>query len=116
MNAPKAAFDAEYAGTVDAGTMAIVDVVLFQSARSKSFVSVSWLGLQDQTSGGTLGCEERDKGNCEIGQAGEIDGHLVVECCQVNGVWLSEVVKALDSGVEEDAVDVWRFAHYATVM
>lgn len=55
---------------------------------------------------GVLAHEEGQKLHRQIHEAGEVGGDLGVESGQVNFRWLCEVDLALNSGVQEDAVQL----------
>ena len=43
---------------------------------------------------------------CERDKAREVDIHLIVKFSHVNFAWLSEVVAALDSRIQKDAIKI----------
>ena len=112
VNAFKAALEAEYAGSVAAGMMARWLPVLLSSDISQSWYWVAY--LQDDSCWSPLGFEEGDESMDQGHITGEIGVDLSVELCKVHSLRFGEIGRALNAGVEEEAIDVGWFGHNTT--
>jgi len=99
-----AAFEAEYAGKVTAGTMARWEPVLFWSASVDSILR--WGFSQYNTCVGLLAQEEGQESMHKDNETGEIDVDLGVEGCDVYRVWFWEVIFGLNTSVQKEAIDI----------
>ena len=51
--------------------------------------------------------EERQESVCKVDETREVERYFVVDLGQVDSIRFGEVVRLLQPGVEEDAIEVW---------
>jgi hypothetical protein len=90
--------------------MARFDPVLLESKSPKADDNPTHRHLQDEA-GRLRSLEIRQKGMAQSDKAREIHLHLVVEGADVEFGGVCQVIRALDSSVEKDAVDIGRLLH-----
>ena len=64
-------------------------------------------GRVDDRCRGLLLEEERQKGVGQVHETRKVERYFIVELGQVDGLGFGEVVRLLQPGVEEDAIEVW---------
>jgi hypothetical protein len=97
----RAALDPQYAGSVAAGMMAmLVPVLVVVNTRSvRGWYSQG--SLQDDTCWSVLLSENREKCMHKRNKANVIDVRLVLEPFQVEGSRVTQVIRILDTRIEE---------------
>lgn len=102
-----AAFEAEYASRLEAGTIARFETVLLSSIYFCAQKSYWHLDSLDDAGRGLLSLEERQESEGDVNKAGKIDVHFIIECREVDLVRLGEIVHSLNASIEENAVKIW---------
>lgn len=107
----RAAFDAEYAGSVAAGTIAKFEPVLIHPlalAADCGRVGV----LQDETSWVRVLLKIWQKGMGERDEAGKVDLHFLVERRQIKLADICQIERVLHPGIKHNGINVRRFLHH----